>query len=436
MDTFKPQYNYDLRELLEHHGVTPVVNDSEVSCKHLVDLFVRTRGKHVVAKNGVAEFKVLPQTVYTNRQVPDVTIYINGHIIIVIEVHSCTKSMSFINSIKKTILGLIDVLRYYKGLHPTSSGVTQCVGFTFPKLGGQTCVVQVSVEFKNLQFSYKLKSIPLGEVKDAVLTVVSANHQRFKPFFSEIPKSSYNFFVTLSQEELKMFQHFCKSDEKAVQFPSKEAILICCGGLIWKFPGRCKDNDRLRSVSKHLKEHSYLISMKRYTTKKTDDSYFNGRGWYYYEEVEHNPLVADEAKDCIADFVEKLCSVLEKLHHTLNAVHLDLRLENIAFNEGYSLVLLDLDRFTELPDFSHGDILAHSCIYMPFCDDLDPEEQGRMNDWRQVAFLLFWTFTWQEQLMNGKTYHNQDTTISNSIVKEPFFKELVEGKCLPYTYHT
>ena len=124
---------------------------------------------------------------YSNQQVPDTIVYDkDGNILLIIEVHSCLKGKSFHNSVKKTILGTIDLIRYYKGIDPN---ITKATGYTFPKFTPKYCVVQVVVDFSNFNFRYNLTCIPLADVKTKLLSALNANHERFRPCFTKPVKN-------------------------------------------------------------------------------------------------------------------------------------------------------------------------------------------------------------------------------------------------------
>lgn len=52
-------------------------------------------------------------SIYSNWYKPDVAIYCKNLLILILEVHSCTKKELFGNTIRKLILGLVDLLRFH-----------------------------------------------------------------------------------------------------------------------------------------------------------------------------------------------------------------------------------------------------------------------------------------------------------------------------------
>lgn len=420
VDDFPFRTDYDLEDLLSQYMCEPA-DDPENSCKQLVDSFIKPGSFTVEAKKGVAAFRGLPQTVYTNRQLPDNIIYDKaGNILLIIEVHSCFKDKSFHNSVKKTILGTIDLIRYYKGIDPN---INKATGYTFPKFTSKYCVVQVVVDFKDFHFRYNLTCTPLADVKTKLLSALNANKQRFRPCFGKpVPKHVH--FVKLSPKELYTFKHFCESTHldpsdhiaDIQQHRSQEALLLSCKGRMWKYPCKLVDALRLGNAPKC----ECVIDVVRWNSSRQEESYFTGAGWFHYPKVKHSPMVPDEAKDCIGDFVSKLCAALTTLHDT-GYLHIDVRLENICFDENCTPVLVDLDRCTHKDEKIITSGMKPSIMY----SDLE----GVCNiDWKQVACILLWICGWKAQLKHNHDYHTQDQAlVSHPIVKEHFFILLMEG---------
>jgi len=76
----------------------------------------------------------------------------------------------FKHSVNKTAADVLDQLRLLRCFDNT---ITQCVGFTFPKFAtdgnqNKSCVVKVTVSFKNFQFQICLSSLHISDVKREV----------------------------------------------------------------------------------------------------------------------------------------------------------------------------------------------------------------------------------------------------------------------------
>ena len=87
-----------------------------------------------------------------------------------------------------------------------------------------------------------------------------------------------------------------------------------------------------------------------------------------------------------------ICAIIEL--HSINLAHLDVRLENICFNDANdmgSAILIDLDRSKPAQDNYEGDTTyKSSCMYTV------PEElqtsivTNSTMDWVQLGFMLIW----------------------------------------------
>lgn len=82
--------------------------------------------------------------VYSNERKPDVAVYTNI-LILIVEVHSCTKGVSFPSTIRKLILGVPFIL-----FHNCDS----LKGLVAPKFGTKKCALEVTVRFSNCKFQY------------------------------------------------------------------------------------------------------------------------------------------------------------------------------------------------------------------------------------------------------------------------------------------
>lgn len=159
---------YDLQALCVRYDVE-LGGSQEQSCTKLVKRLLK---KGTIVTDGevsLANFKKMHIAVYSAWHKPDVAIYVKGLLILILEVHSCgEKSASFAYTIRKTILGLVDLLRYYSTFNQT---VTSCKGLVVPKIGTAKCAVEVTVEFRNFGFYYTLQEIPMDTFSEVCLSI-------------------------------------------------------------------------------------------------------------------------------------------------------------------------------------------------------------------------------------------------------------------------
>ncbi len=74
--------------------------------------------------------KKLSQSVYTSLQKPDITASVLGWPLLFVEIGSCSSKDAFKNTLRKTVLGLVDCICFYK---MCDNAVSDWTEFTFPK---------------------------------------------------------------------------------------------------------------------------------------------------------------------------------------------------------------------------------------------------------------------------------------------------------------
>ena len=143
--------------------------------------------------------------------------YWDGLLILILEVHSCSdKRLSFNNTIRKLILGLTNLLRYYSNFNKT---VTSCKGLVVPKHGFKTYAVEVTVEFKNFTFSYTLQEIGKDQFRERLQSVFTENKAKIENV-KLYPIEKFKFYMKLSMPTMIEFGRDCK------QVAAKEAIMF------------------------------------------------------------------------------------------------------------------------------------------------------------------------------------------------------------------
>ena len=66
--------------------------------------------------------------------------------------------------------------------------------------------------------------------------------------------------------------------------------------------------------------------------------------FFKYDRVHYDPRTVEEAKKCLQHFFCEVRSVIGQLHDTYKLAHMDIRLDNICFNQQFKPLLIDLDR--------------------------------------------------------------------------------------------
>lgn len=394
---------YDLQALCVRHDVE-LGRSQEQSCKKLVDRLLK-KGRTVTDEEvSLANFKKMHITVYSAWHKPDVAIYLKGLLILILEVHSCGKKASFANTIRKTILGLVDLLRYYSTFNQT---VTSCKGLVVPKIGTAKCAIEVTVEFQNFGFYYTLQEIPMDKFSETLKSVFQYNLSKFEEV-KLLTIDKFHFYIKLPMATMEKFGKDCE------QVASKEAIMFRADDYYYKIPVVQTDCLKLSYYCLFAPAHSELDNFITLTSIP-DISAFR------YLKVPHNPLSMEEAKLCLGDFVIKTKQAL-KILHGAGLYHCDVRLENICFKEDYTLTFIDMDRSTP------PNLLSDDCVYPDSCMyDVRLLRSGLM-DWRQLSCIILWVITGGKK--EGDEYHKQTLTgLEHAIAHNKFLLALWnEGK--------
>ena len=147
---------------------------------------------------------------------------------------------------------------------------------------------------------------------------------------------SHHYLIRLTQEEIK---EMCKSEQSTCeQVKSFLHIMVRCGRRMYKLVHDASECMFLLDVSLVFTSHpNHFVVPKRYN-----------RFLFMYHMVPlRSPfglLRREEASQSLKTLVKKIILALDELHTYRYCSHNDVRLPNIAFNENYEAVLIDLDR--------------------------------------------------------------------------------------------
>ena len=125
-------------------------------------------------------------------------------------------------------------------------------------------------------------------------------------------------------------------------------------------------------------------------------------------------MTVEEAKKCLQHFFCEVRSVIGQLHDTYKLAHMDIRLDNICFNQQFKPLLSDLDR-SEVLGTDLGEESAYaSCMSR---SDLSPEK----TDWMQLGWMIAWI------LEPGEDYHDRDFEgLSDNMKENAMLKTLIQ----------
>ena len=286
----------------------------------LFDVHVKVRKLVVLLKDKI------PPMLCTSDQRPDVHVYgFNSRADVpeaeipatIIEVHSSP----YENTIIKAILVGTDLCRHY------AEDSSQYTAFAFPKNCTKQCVVKVIIRWQGLSFKIFLELIELDNVRDALAAVLRAWNPIPLTSAEEQPKSP--FVVKLSSDDL------CNFGENAFQIPTMQSIMVKSEGFYYKRPLKLLEAFNLKvigaEVSSLLANNIDVHVIHLVATRIMTGTDF--KEFHKYKVIKHDHLSHSEAYECLKDLIKKVHTTLIELHQYLHRAHLDVRLENICFND-------------------------------------------------------------------------------------------------------
>ena len=240
-------------------------------------------------------------------------------------------------------------------------------------------MVEVEVKWENFQCHYAFRPLKKEEVLPRIHAIMEGAMKS-----AERVVSTLRVPVRLREEEISHF------GPGAIQIESYNAILIKAGDLMHKIPLWSQYVASLKSVwGKDLCPYIIL------------ESTVGGVRVFTYPYVKHSPLKVHEATKCLVSyrsFYRSLSNAIEKLHRDLKIAHMDIRLENICFNELFDVVFIDVDRCSEIVGKPVRFTFCNSCMY-------NAARAPAEHDWMQLGWLVAWV------LVGGKgQYHGRKFT--------------------------
>jgi len=246
-----------------------------------------------------------------------------------IEVHSGKGSVEYKNTLAKLLVVMIDQLRLLRNYQ---NGLSEIVGFVFPNVEMASFVTKLTLRWTSgFQFQYCLTALDKGnvnrEIKGVVLTTISS-------LVGLDTSSSVQYFIPLSRQNFERF-----GEGQLIQVSSKSSIIFHGQNKYYKLLLHAKHKETyhdLKLASTGLRCSQLLIhdEVKR----------FGRLSFLCFRKLPHQPLSRDEAKRCLRNFIIEVYGALDSLHQHLQFAHLDVRLENICYSNGYKAVLIDFDR--------------------------------------------------------------------------------------------
>ena len=236
-------------------------------------------------------------------------------------------NINFGNTLKSIqILSAADVIDQLRLLRCFDANIRKCVGFTFPKFStdsaeNKTCIIKVTVSFKDFRFCIYLTPLPISNIKSEIQEAVQGTKNflfRYNPFLC---------FMCLSQQDkMEIAGTFCIHSSKIEQVKTRHCILLKSEDTFWKY---------IPCMSEFVNFGLFLEDMKikhvnpKHILLPSGTAIHEGVLFYTFPK-EIPPLLKAEAEQCLCDVVAKTATALQELHN-FGYAHLDVRLPNICF---------------------------------------------------------------------------------------------------------
>ena len=255
--------------------------------------------------------------------------------------------------------------------------------------------------WENFSVSYELTQLKTHddvrrEIREAVSSFAVLNNTQ---------RSMDRVLMKLSTDDLEKFNGI-----NPKQIPSQGAIMVSCGDSIFKRPLW----NLHASVLNFVVERSLSRPSQKASTVQLQPALISETFFFKDERVHYDPMTAEEAKNCLQNFFSEVRSVIGQLHDTYKLAHLDIRLDNICFNQQFKPILIDLDRSEGIGTDRIYQSDYASCMSR---SDMSPEK----TDWLQLGWMIAWI------LEPGEDYHDRDFEgLSDNMKENALLKTLIQ----------
>ena len=343
---------YDLSELIGDCNVTKDYNADEIrkaaheGLQKWINGILESLGQNesfeaVFEKHAKAQKKLVPIFV-SSTVIPDVTLVTRNDGIAILEME--VNSSPYEGTLDKVGLDLIDQLRWLRHCDPT---LEKWTGFAFPKLFDKAAVSEVTITWKDDELLFELTFVPLQlrDVKRRIETVID---NLLSTFQSKIeghmpdPKECLPGIVLSDQFLEKEF------GPTAWQIPASQAIVVQAQTFIYKYHwnhSACRRiTDLMHLVKDDGKDTEENPAPK---TAKRDMPFLIPRDvkWicnkmFFESQLLDCPCRQEDIKNSksLRKFAESVSKAIQFVHTELKIAHLDIRLENVCWRNGSSMI--------------------------------------------------------------------------------------------------
>lgn len=310
---------------------------------------------------------------------------------------------------------LIHQIRVFRNLDRT---VTEVIGFVIPTSKVPCELLEVTIRWNesNLKFESSLTILSKDELIAEIVRVAKIQEGLIK-------KMAHNHQDTFF---LPINTRIIFKSEEAIQLPSGQSIVVANGKYVYKY---IIDPETERNFRQRLIQHfskldtiNCLSLPKMLTEDDGEHSVGRFRGVFMkYDRIIY-PLVREEAKQCIIDFLQQSAQALLELHG-IGFSHLDVRVENIGFkytDDEVKAVLIDLDSFLPISD-APTSISTESRMCRPPLG-ISTSDNSHL-DWKQFGIMAAYVAS-SPLRVSHQDYHS-DKYSFGEIENDPFISKLI-----------
>ena len=320
--------------------------------------------------------------------------------VLLVECHSKDKEGgdSYKHTIEKACLGLSDQFRLLTNCCREASDL-ELTGFVFPSSCESNCVTEIKLSWTNWKYKTVVKCL---EKEDVMAALREAKTRILNYAFTSPPVNEMS-YLKLSEN------HLCKIGAGVTQVPTRSSILATNGSEYFKiYPTKSNvilylENMKFKSG---LPLKQFLLPsavMKPIVT---------------FPALPYPPLSVMDAKKCLRELVSGVVEVLEKIHsEPFEMAHLDVRSDNICFNEEGKPVLIDPDRIcsTDVDAWTLRDEYP-SVMYKPG----DSSWTVDRLDWLQLGYMI------ADILNDSKSENYHAMEVGDEILRDNFVRTLIK----------
>ena len=405
---------YDLKQLGQCFGLSFEEGNHEDSarcCKLLLESIInatsRTIEIAVEANIPHLEDSALCDVFCTKNQKPDLFLCLKEDVTaeMIVEIHSSP----YEDTIRKSLFVATDLLRLRRMYN---DGIKTITAFNFPKLPkikGEKipqCVVKLVVTWENFSVYYELTQLKTyDDVRREILEAV-----RSFAVLNNTQMCMDRVLMKLSTDDLEKFNGI-----NPKQIPSQGSLMVSCGDSICKRPLWKLHECVLTRVVSQLTVVALSRPSQKAITVQLQPAIISETLFFKYDRVYYDPMTVEEAKKCLQHFFGEVYAVIGQLHDNYKLAHMDIRLDNICFNQQLKPILIDLDCSEAIYKPVGINASSASCMLR---SDMSPEK----TDWMQLGWMIAWILEpgedYHERVFDGLSDNLKENTMLKTLIQE------------------